>query len=221
MIYYVLAQKKERGCPLGMLNGFLYDKAAPPNTPHYGLKPWYANADAEYPVFEKEMFFNSKDKLYNFDIRGEHGHFIVSEQFKATLDDFKVPIVESVPLKIVNSAFNNIGEKSYHLVRLASSIYHEHDDIFEEDMELLWDGSGRLFSIVRARIKSDIDLPFFKIAKQDQDAIFCSAAFYNACNKHGMKGIEFLRFENIVWKLQTNENILDFLSEASPTVFIR
>jgi hypothetical protein len=221
MTYYVLAKKKERGCPFGMLSGFLFDEAAPKKTPEYGLSPWYANANSIDPVFAPEMFFNSKDKLYNFDLCVHHGHLIVSEQFKAVLCEFRVPFAESVPLKVVNHKSKNIGEKDYFLIRLAQSIYQDRGDVFEADMELLWDRSGSYFSISRASMKSDFDLPFFKLHQQNQNTFFCSGAFVSACEKIEMKGVNFLRLEDIAWKMETNDNLLDYLTELSPMLFIR
>lgn len=221
MNYFVLAQKKDRGCPLGMLNGFLYDQPAPPNTPHYGLKPWYTRANLNQSGFASKMFFNTKDRLYSFDLRSEHGYLIVSDQFRIVLDEFKVPVSECVPLSVLNAAFKNIGEKNYFVVQLSSSNYLEREDIFEPDMELVWDEAKRRFSIGRARIKENIDVPLFKIRNQDEDAIFCSEAFASTCHRYKTKGIEFLKFDEVVWKLQTPQNILDFLSESEPTIFIR
>jgi hypothetical protein len=88
-------------------------------------------------------------------------------------------------------------------------------------MELHWDDAKRRFSISHARIEASVDLLLFKIRRQDEDAIFCSETFASACHRHQTKGIDFIKFEDVVWKLQTRENTLDFLSESNPTIFIR
>jgi hypothetical protein len=94
-----------------MHNVFLYDQPAPPNTPHYGLKPWYADDGVNQKVFASQMFFNAKDRLYCFDLRSEHGYLIIITQLRILLDEFYVSLTECVPLNVVNAEFKNIGER--------------------------------------------------------------------------------------------------------------
>lgn len=65
MKFYVLTQKQDVGCPLGMLNGVLVDGFDPDvHKTNYGLQPWYANPARGLPhePFPETLCFVTKDR---------------------------------------------------------------------------------------------------------------------------------------------------------------
>ena len=72
MKYYVLSQKEDSGCQLGMLNAALYDKFySDVADVQHGFFPWYAR-DCEMKrgcVFPKNGVLICDDDFYDFDIR--------------------------------------------------------------------------------------------------------------------------------------------------------
>src|SRR5690606_28704187 len=74
MKFYVLTQKQDVGCPLGMLNGVLVDGFDPDvHKTNYGLQPWYANPARGLPhePFPETLCFVTKDPKYAFAIRSK------------------------------------------------------------------------------------------------------------------------------------------------------
>ena len=76
MKYYVLSQRADPGCPIGMLNGALYDKYYQDTTSvGVGYFPWYANPSRGkgHEKFPDGVVFITQDDRYNFDVHADLG----------------------------------------------------------------------------------------------------------------------------------------------------
>ena len=205
MSYFVLLQKKEKGCPIFSINGVFYDSFVQNvNKLHYGFKPWYALDSSEADkVFPEKMFLISKDKLIDYDIRSQ-GYslkfYVVSEQFLELLNEFSIPIKEQCPLEIVNSSGKPIAKKKYFVIRLSGKIYLDKEMMIEEK-SVLRKASKSTFMMLKPIFKNEVNLDLFKLKYMDpgQDVIFCSEKFYEAAIKKKFRGMEFVNVLDIKW----------------------
>ncbi|MDR0240583.1 MAG: hypothetical protein LBJ65_03175 [Burkholderia sp.] len=224
--YYVLLEKKERGCPVGAMQGVVYDKFVENVLDvNYEGKPWYNYRDLPGEMFPNEMFLISRDKLISYDIRssGPNSKFqIVSQGFLKVLIDFSVPIRESRPITIVDSKGRDISEKEYHIISLGSDIYKE--DVLEKSSIVGLNEFGDCFVVGGVDFKDEFKSDFFKIKNLDlaQNAIFCSEKFVGEAVKRKVAaGVEFRRIDEIDWASISPDNFLGFLGGAGePLLFI-
>lgn len=225
--YYALLEKKERGCPVGAMQGVVYDKFVENVLDvNYGEKPWYNYRDLPGRMFSDEMFLISRDKLISYDIRssGANSKFhIVSRGFLEILIDFSIPINEAQSIAIVDSKGRDISEKEYHIISFGSDIYKE--GVLEESSIVGLNEFEDCFVVDRIEFKDGVEFDFFKIKNLDlaQSAIFCSEEFAReAAKRKVVAGVEFRGVEEIDWASASPDNLLGFLaSESEPLLFIQ
>ncbi|WP_446904620.1 Imm43 family immunity protein [Burkholderia sp. YIM B11467] len=224
--YYALLEKKERGCPVGAMQGVVYDKFVENVLDlNYGEKPWYNYRDLPGEMFSGEMFLISRDKLISYDIRssgGDSKFHIVSQGFLEILIDFSVPIQESRPIAIVDSKGRDISEKKYHIISFGSDIYKE--DVLDKSSIVGLNEFGDRFIVGSVDFKGGFKSDFFKIKNLDlaQSAIFCSEEFVReAVKRKVVAGVEFRGIEEVDWASVSPDNLLGFLAgDSEPLLFI-
>jgi len=228
MEYYVLLEKKERGCPVGSMQGIVYDKfVGNVDELEYGLKPWYNPFDEGGKIFPGEMFLISRDKLIAYDIRsgGAGSKFnLISSAFLDVLKGFGVPMREVQPINIVDRSGGAISKKSYFIVSFDSGLYEDPDDVLSSESILLPDEFGGQFSIESLSIRSDVKRDFFKIKNlyPGQDPIFCSEKFVaEVKDKKADAGVEFRNIAEVDWMSTSPDDFMGFLqSDSEPLLFI-
>ncbi|NTX26621.1 hypothetical protein HT746_05620 [Burkholderia pyrrocinia] len=223
MNYYALLEKKERGCPIGAMQGVVYDRFVENvRDVKYGEKPWYSYLDSSGAMFSDEMFLISRDKLISYDIRssGADSKFhIVSRDFLGILIDFSVPIKEERPIAIVNSRGKSIAENDYHIIAFESGIYKE--DVLKDSSIVGLNEFGNCFVVGAIEFKEDFGEDFFKIKNLDlaQNSIFCSEEFAReAVKRRVAAGVEFRRVDEINWGSVSPDNFLGFLTDDSESL---
>lgn len=228
MEYYALMEKKERGCPVGAMQGIVFDRFVEDvKEVNYGLKPWYSGRPQKGDVFPGEMFLISRDKLIAYDVRASGAgptFHVVSEGFLELLKDFSVSIREARPLSVVNSKGLGVAEKKYHIIIFGDNLYEDKDDVVGGDSVLVPNEYGGIFSIENICFKSGLSKDFFKIKNitAGQDPIFCSERFVGEAVKRGVvAGMEFRSVNEVNWASASPDNFLGFLTEDSePLLFI-
>jgi hypothetical protein len=226
MAYHALLEKKERGCPIGFMQGVVYDTFVKKvDKISYGYKPWYNASDKSRPLFPGEMFLISKDKLIAYDLRhGSEKFHIVSSGFFELLRDFQVPFEEVQPINIVNSKGISIAEKDYYILSFGQRIHQKKNDVLDAQSVFSADEYGHMSVIEKLIIKPGIYKDFFKIQGVDtgQDVIFCSEKFMEAAiAKKVNAGIAFMNIEDIPWsKISTEHNFDYLLNDTEPLLFI-
>ncbi|MGZ2746575.1 hypothetical protein [Burkholderia stagnalis] len=228
MKYYALLERKERGCPVGSMQGVVYDKFVENvRDLEYGLKPWYNTFDDRVKIFPGEMFLISRDKLIAYDIRsgGAGSKFnIISSGFLDLLKEFSVPIGDAQAINIVSEKGRSVSAGGYFIVSFGRSIYQSMDDVVGEGSVLKPDEFGGQFSIEKLSVKNGFDGDFFKIGNlyPGQDPIFCSERFAEAMARRGVgAGVELRDIEEIQWGSASADDFLGFLqSDDEPLLFI-
>ncbi|WP_155420238.1 Imm43 family immunity protein [Burkholderia cepacia] len=228
MKYYVLLEKKERGCPVGSMQGICCDKFVKDiDGLEYGLKPWYNPFDERENIFPGEMFLISRDKLIAYDVRASGAgptFHVVSQGFLGLLKDFSVPIRETQSLNVVNSKGLGVSEKKYHIIIFGDNLYEDKGDVVGRGSVLVPNEYGGIFSIENICFKSGLSKDFFKIKNitAGQDPIFCSERFVGEAVKRGVvAGMEFRSVNEVNWASASPDNFLGFLTDDSePLLFI-
>ncbi|CAB3774220.1 MULTISPECIES: Imm43 family immunity protein [Burkholderia] len=228
MKYYVLLERKERGCPVGSMQGIIYDEFVEDvEALEYWVKPWYNQFDDREIIFPGEMFLISRDKLILYDVRsgGAGSKFnLVSLEFLRVLVDFDVHLREMQPLHVVDRHGVCISKREYRIISFARDVYESAEGVVKESSILMPDEFGGQFSIESISIKAGVNRDLFKIKNiySGQDPIFCSERFVDEVKVRQVDaGIEFRRIEEIDWASTTLSNSMDFLkNDSEPLLFI-
>ncbi|UQS17668.1 hypothetical protein [Pseudomonas sp. HS6] len=199
MNYYVLSQKKDVGCPIGILFADLFDKYYP-NTKgvEFGFFPWYAEKGKPGPrtPFPEGMVLISKDKHYDFDIRSVSKFFyVVSDEFLAICNKVNVNIVDSVRIEVVSEAGERISSKNYNAVLFDEMDVRKNCDPASTFVE----ENGRPVRFKKLILPDEWDLDIFKYRRlvSGSDSLICSQSFKDLAID--LKGVEFTPLETVVW----------------------
>jgi len=200
MDYYVLSQKEDSGCQLGMLNAALYDKFYSDVTDiQYGFFSWYAR-DCEMKsgcVFPKNGVLISDDDFYDFDIRGISDFFyIVSDEFLAVCNKSDVRIVDCASVQVLSKSGAKISSKNYNSV-----LFHELDARKDSDPSsaFMEKESGRPFRIKKLVLPAEWELDLFKYGGMisGSSSLICSERFKELAK--GFKGINYTPLDTVLW----------------------
>ena len=203
MKFYVIAQKKERGCPMGLLNAVLYDHCPEdPSSIEHGLAyPWYSDPH-ELRQYPEEMCLVTKEKLIDFSIRSisltqflDRGFLDSLLDFKASLKDFKAIDVMSHKTK------ERIVDKEYFASMFAEDFFLEPSEVVDEKLSSIVSASFGLRAIKKISLKGSVDRHVFAINGIDarQSTIFCSEEFVQKARERKTKGIEFVPLDAAKW----------------------
>lgn len=199
MRFYVLSQKEEVGCQVGMLSAALYDKYYPSaDDVEYGLFPWYAEKGrvAIRTPFPDGMVLISKDKNYEFDIRSISRFFyIASDEFLAVCRGLNVLIVDSARIEVFSTKGENIFSKKYNAV-----LFEELDPRKDTDpLSSFVEDNGRPVRFKKLILPSEWDLDLFKYKRMlsGSDTLICSERFKELSGN--LNGVAFTPLEDVVW----------------------
>ncbi|MFJ4144704.1 Imm43 family immunity protein [Pseudomonas sp. NPDC089734] len=200
MTYYVMTDKKERGCPEGLLKAALYDKFySDVKKIKHGYFPWYCeskNSGSRTP-FPNGMVLIAKEKLLEFDIRSDAQFFyIASDEFLSLCERFGLGIVDQARIDVVSQTGKSISSKKYNVV-----LFEELDVIANTDKASSFSSeSGLILSIKKLVLPAGWDRDIFKYKDLAglSGSFICSQRFKDAAV--GLKGIAYTPVEDMQWE---------------------
>ncbi|MFJ4145896.1 Imm43 family immunity protein [Pseudomonas sp. NPDC089734] len=199
MKFYVMSEKKERGCPVGLSNSALYDKFYPDiKKVKHGYFPWYSESRraASRTPFPQGMVLISKEKLFDFDIRSDSNFFyIASEEFLSLCKDFGLGVVDQAKIEVVSQSGKSISSKCYSAV-----LFEELDVVSNTDeSSSFYVRSGLIGGFERLVLPAGWckDIFKYKWLVGGSDTFICSEAFKDAAVY--LKGIEYIPLEEVEW----------------------
>lgn len=202
MKFYILSQKQEPGCPLGMLGGILRAGFAPDaHKTEYGRQPWYADPSGGRPhrPFPDGLVFITKDKHYGFDLRSDSKFFyLASNELIEACDGLDVRFEDRQRIEVVSRQGKPVADKQYWVCRFQPVTLA---DAVDAAGSMLESSDGVHTQIRRLRIRTDFPQDLFKLARLDPaiDAMFCSQRFYDRALTLGLRGITFSDVETFAW----------------------
>lgn len=201
MKFYVLTQKQDVGCPLGMLNGVLVDGFDPQaHKKNYGLQPWYANPARGLPhgPFPDTLCFVTRDPKYAFAIRSKIPFFhIASEALIDACRQLRVSIKDAKRIEVLSRQAKKVSALDYWVCTFVPLAL---DRIAREGSVLEKDGAVHT-RIRRLRIRQGLADDLFRMAgvPADIDTLVCSERFRDLAQARGFKGIEFTDVDEFDW----------------------
>lgn len=200
MKYYVLSQKEDFGCPLGMLDAALYDRFyTDPTIVDYGFFSWYTRKCEmkRGQVFPRDGVLFCRDDYYDFDIRGISRFFyVVSDAFLELCNELNVGILECAKIKVLSISGEEISSKKYNAV-----IFDELDAKKDSDPSstFLKRESGRPFRIRKLVLPAQWDLDLFKYGRliSGSNSLICSERFMELARE--FKGINYTPLNTVLW----------------------
>ncbi|MDF3086581.1 imm11 family protein [Burkholderia sola] len=202
MKYYVLSQRAAPGCPVGMLNGALYDKYYQDSTNvDVGYFPWYANPSRgkAHEKFPDGVVFITKDGRYDFDVRGDLGfYYLMSDRFCTVVSELNVPMVDVVPIEILSLAGEPASRAGY-CVGIFPSFQPE--DVGSGESKFVNGKFGGIARIRKLVVSDDFACHIFKLSGMEgsSNSLLCSEDFRDEALRRGIKGVEFLDVESVDW----------------------
>jgi hypothetical protein len=201
MKFYVLTQKQETGCPLGMLNGVLVDGFDPEaHKKDYGLQPWYANPVRGLPhePFPDTLCFVTKDPKYSFAIRSRIPFFyIASDALIDACRRLRVDIEDASRIDIRSRQNKAVSNLDYWVCTFKPT---ELERVADQGSVL--EKSGAVHTrIRRLRVRQDFADDLFRMAgvPADIDTLICSERFRDLATREGFKGIEYTDVDVFDW----------------------
>ena len=103
MKFYAITQKKEHGCPIGLLNAVLYDHCPEDSTviEHGIVYPWYSDPKG-LNEFPEGMCLVAKEKLIDFSIRSISSNQFLDQYFLEALTEFNAPLKDFKGIDVVS-----------------------------------------------------------------------------------------------------------------------
>lgn len=205
--FFVLTQKKAPGCPIGMLDGALYDRFYDSSTlksVDHGAFNWYAGSGYKdgfqtFAPFPDGLVLITKDRGYEFDIRAMGSNFyIVSSTFIQVANAANVTFESCKPIKMLDRQGNEATTTKYHAARL---VYRGRSEVLDEARSSLF-GEDGILKIKQLRIREDVSEAAFRIKGlyPSYDGIFCSDLFrQRADHAGGLRGVGFEDLETAAW----------------------
>lgn len=201
MKFYVLTQKQDVGCPLGMLNGVLVDGFDPDaHKTNYGLQPWYANPARGLPhqPFPDTLCFVTKDPKYAFAIRSRIPFFyIASDALIGACRQLHVSIEDAKRIDVLSRQGKKVSALDYWVCTFVPLPL---DRVAGEGSVL--EKAGPVHTrIRRLRVRPDMTDDLFRLAgvPADIDTLVCSERFRDRAKAGGFKGIEFTDVDAFDW----------------------
>ncbi|MCR6477813.1 hypothetical protein NU688_16750 [Variovorax sp. ZS18.2.2] len=203
MKFYAITQKKDRGCPIGLLNAVLYDHCPenPAAIEHGTAYPWYFDPRGldEYPA---GMCLIAKEKLINFSIRSISLNQFLDQNFLESLIEFKSHLKDFKEIEVISqSSKKSIVQKKYFVSRFADEFYVSLSEAVNNNESFVRNGKFGLSVFEKLSIRQSFDRHVFGIEGLDPriGTIFCSEEFFESTKKKGVAGIDFVRVEAAKW----------------------
>ena len=199
MNYFGISKKKEKGCPLGLINMALYDafySEREVKKISYGNFPWYANASTRQPheKFPSDMCLIVKERNIDFDIRGDSNFFhIVSAEFVAILKEISADYVDMQAITVCNAKGDSISEKNYFVIKLKKFPVSEFLNMSSSEFfPSRVDGVG--IKIKKFVVNAHFNHHVFQVDDMSpgHNAVFCSEDFKDSIEERLLKGIKFI-----------------------------
>ena len=207
MNFFVLTQMKDSGCPIGMLDGALYDRFYDSSTlksVDHGAFNWYAGSGYKdgvqtFAPFPDGLVLITKDRGYEFDIRAMGSNFyIVSARFVEAVDAANARFESCKPIDVRDRQGNEATATKYYAARF---VYRDRTEVLDESQSSLF-GEDGILKIRRLMIRQDVSEPAFRIKDlyPSYDGVFCSDAFRQAADRlGGLRGTGFEDLETAAW----------------------
>ena len=150
----------------------------------------------------KSLFMVAKDfKKYTFDIlKDDPSFYVVSKRFLALLKNFKIPIVHTIPLIVVDHKNHEKRiEDEYFYIQLHLSPIEEVIDL--EQSEFTYDEYDSIEDVLKLKLKENLELDFLiidEIGVKNQTPI-CSEEFKKNCEEQKMRGIKYFEISQTPW----------------------
>lgn len=190
---FAIFEKKDKFCPT-LLEGILH-------TEFFEKEPFEArdsdagewrttkNIITELP---KELWFISKDRKYEFDLRWDSEGFFISIEFLNLLLKFDIKNFQYTKLHMVNKRKESIASKEYYYVRF----YDRLEDVIDMDKSNIefYKQNGRIKKIWDLQLKSTITFPDVFLINNTRllNIIFCSEEFKEEAENLNIMGINFV-----------------------------
>lgn len=203
MKFYAITQKKERGCPIGLLNAVLYDHCPedPTVIEHGIVYPWYSDPKG-LNEFPEGMYLVAKEKLIDFSIRSISSNQFLDQYFLESLTEFNAPLKDFKGIDVVSySDKKDIVKKKYFASQFADDFYCRLSEAANEGGSSIKNGKYGLAILEKLSIRESFDRDVFGIAGLDPrvSTIFCSEKFVDSAKNRGVKGIDFVPVEFAKW----------------------
>lgn len=189
--YWALFEKKGRGAPLSLSEGIMhteFQKKNPfaPLPSDFGDWRNSVNAPVELP---KQLWFVTRDRVYNFDLRFYSEGFIVSHVFLGLLQRHTSTPYVSTPVYMVNKFGESVAKKEYYYIRF----YNYTDLIDHTSSNIVYDKKGFIKKPIELHLRTDISQQIFMTdSSYFFNRLFCTDEFRKACLEASIYGVEFV-----------------------------
>lgn len=190
---FAIFEKEDKFCPT-LLEGILH-------TEFFEKNPFEArdSDDGEWRTtrnivteLPKELWFVSKDRGYEFDLRWDSEGFFISSEFLNLLLKFGINNFHYTKLHMVNKHKKSISSKEYYYVRF----YDRLEDVIDMEKSNIefYKQNGRIKKIWDLQLKKSNILPGVFLIDNTKilNILFCSEEFKNETEKLKLKGITFV-----------------------------
>lgn len=197
MKLYMMSQKKDSGCPLGLLDATLYDKIYENwGEVEYGAFPWYANSARHHPheKMPEGMVLVGAGKKYCFGARRLiNDLYAISDSFYNACEKSGVVFqdVVRVSFKVGGGRRENPG--AYHVAVFKSYAIEE---VIKGSLGLVRDEYNMVESFGKLEL-NDVENAVFKISGLSPyiNTLFCSEEFKNKAEEVKVLGVDFYPIE--------------------------
>lgn len=205
MSHYILTQKKEPGCPLGLLNGILHSHFfIDAHKSEYGDQPWYADASGGRPhrPFPEGLVFITDEKKYDFDLRSDSKFFyLASDELISACRKLNVSFEDIQRVEVESRQGKPVAEKVYWVCRFQPFAVA---NVVDPEGSVLESADGVHTRIRQLRIREDFGQDLFKLSQltPETDSLFCSSRFYEVAQHLRFKGITFTDVQKFNWPME-------------------
>ena len=194
--YWALFEKKGRGAPLSLAEGIMHTEfqkknpfaPLPSDSGDWRNGDWRnsVNAPVELP---KQLWFVTRDRVYNFDLRFYSEGFIVSHVFLGLLQRHTSTPYVSTPVYMVNKFGDSVAKKEYYYIRF----YNYTDLIDHTSSNIVYDKKGFIKKPIELHLRTDISQQVFMTdSSYFFNRLFCTDEFRKACLEASIYGVEFV-----------------------------
>lgn len=194
MAFFMLSQKKDVGCPVGLLNAALYDHFYEnAKSLDHGAFPWYSNAALGKPheALPSGLILIANAKKYDFAIRALYDRlYVASEGFVEACRELGVAMLDCQKVDVVSGLNKSIVSSQYYVVVFDSFDY---GDLVLPSSQVIIGGRDWVTGFEQLEIKEDAP-DLFKLNKLHPgvSTLFCSSVFKAKLVEVGVRGVEIL-----------------------------
>ncbi|MGY3187376.1 Imm43 family immunity protein [Lysinibacillus sp. TE18511] len=190
---FAIFEKEDKFCPTlleGMLHTEFFEKN-PFEARDSDAGEWRTTKNIMTDLPE-ELWFVSKDRNYNFDLRWKRDGFFVSLEFLNLLRKFGINSFQYTKLHMVNRNNESISSREYYYVRF----YNRLEDVIDMEKSNIefYKQDGRIKKIWDLQLKKSNILPDVFLINNTKllNIIICSEEFKNEAEKLKLNGITFV-----------------------------